>query len=142
MIEKPSSVIWLKRLLFFRIGMALLVSVICIYTLLSNPENGFLTGFTSVVLLGIDVQNPYADPGFAIGYVTVKQLFPLILTGLLLVAINKRKHVLFWVFYILDLIISLVKGGPPIISAIIGTLGLLTTTQHYFKAAKNTVKID
>lgn len=133
MSDKPSSVIWLHRLLIFRIGMILVITTIAIYSLSTNSGNNYLRGFTDALLEGKDIQDPYTYPGYAIGYITAEFFFPLLLTVLLVISLKNKKQVLFWIFYVIDFIISLSNGGPPIMSLIIGTLGLLPATQKFFK---------
>ncbi len=133
MTERPSSAIWLSRLLIFKIILLTVMTSIAIYTIYTNPERGFLTGYTDAIFQNLDVGDPYINPGYATGYLLGRNGFLWILTLIQLLTFNSRKRIGFWITWTIDFITLLSTGGLPLFSIIILILGLSKSTRNFLK---------
>ena len=133
MKEKPSSAIWLSRLLLFKIILLTVTTLTAIYTIYTNPERGFLAGYADAISQNLDIIDPYSNPDYAAGYLIGKNGFLGVLTLIQLFTFNLRKRIGFWVAWIINFITLLSNGVLPILSIAILILGLNKSTIHFLK---------
>lgn len=130
-INRPLAAKWISGIIIFKSILLIIYILLFEYALFSYPTEGFLSGIVDSGVGKINIENPFENISYTAGYFLGKYGAMLILLLLQLYAFNKRKKLLFWIAWAIDLLALIGTGGLPIFSLIILILGLTKKVRLY-----------
>lgn len=133
-MKKPMTVVWINRVLLFRLFIILITLLITIIVVYINPASGFFKGFANEILNRSDIANPYEYPDSTAGSLTGIVFIPVMLIIFQLLFLHKRIRFGFWVALGIDLLTTFSYIKFPLIPIVIFLLGISKSTQLYFKS--------